>query len=262
MCLILLAWQVHPEYPLVVAANRDEFFARPSASAEFWRDAPDVFAGRDLEAGGTWLGISRHGRFAALTNFREARRPDPGAPSRGMLTAGFLAGSDRLEDYLAQASARASAYNGFNLLLGDGQRLAYLSNRAPDPVAPRFLEPGIYGVSNHLLDTPWPKLTVAKNAFENALAGLPDTNAFFALLADDEIVPDQQLPNTGVPPHWERLLSAVFVRSPDYGTRASTVLCVQRRDGILFEERSFGPQASSLGQLREAIQASSISTGV
>ena len=253
MCLILIAWQTHPDYPLIVAANRDEFFARPSAAAAFWPEAPEVFAGRDLEAGGTWLGITRKHRFAALTNFREARRPSADAPSRGMLTADFLTGNQGLDDYLAQVAGRAAAFNGFNLLLGDGKRLAYLSNRHPDSPTPTFLEPGIYGLSNHLLDTPWPKLTVAKNAFAKALAGLPDTRAFFDLLADDEIVPDEHLPNTGVPPHWERLLSAIFVKSPDYGTRASTALCVHHSGRTVFEERQFGPQAVCLGHLREEI---------
>ena len=136
MCLILLAWQAHPDFPLVVAANRDEFFARPSAGAAFWPDSPNVFAGRDLEAGGTWLGISRQGRFAALTNFREARRPCADAPSRGMLTADFLTSCQDMDDYLAQVAARADAFNGFNLLLGDGKRLGYLSNRHPGRPTP------------------------------------------------------------------------------------------------------------------------------
>jgi len=262
VCLILIAWQTHPDYPLIVAANRDEFFARPSVGAAFWPDSPEVFAGRDLEAGGTWLGISRQGRFAALTNFRESRRPSADAPSRGMLTADFLTGCMGLDDYLAQVTARAGAFNGFNLLLGDGKRLGYLSNRHSSRPTPIFLEPGIYGLSNHLLDTPWPKLTVAKKAFAGALAGLPDTHPFFDLLADDEIVPDAHLPNTGVPPHWERVLSAIFVKSPDYGTRASTVLCAHHSGRVVFEERLFGPEAACLGHLREEIQSSSMSTGV
>ncbi|SDH51164.1 Transport and Golgi organisation 2 [Propionivibrio dicarboxylicus] len=179
-----------------------------------------------------------------------------------MLTADFLTGSLGLDEYLTHIGVRATAFNGFNLLLGDGKRLAYLSNRAPGQVVPRFLEAGIYGLSNHVLDTPWPKLTVAKKAFGKALAELPETSAFFDLLADDEIVPDQHLPSTGVPPHWERLLSAIFVRSPDYGTRASTVLCVHHSGRIVFEERQFGPQARKLGHLREDIQSSSMLTGV
>ena len=171
MCLILVAWQAHDDYPLVVAANRDEFFARPAAPAAFWRDAPQVLAGRDLEAGGTWLGVSRERRFAALTNYREGGRQLPDARSRGALVAEFVRGRTHLAAYLAQVAATAADYNGFNLFVGDGERLAYYANRGDG--RPRWLTPGIYGLSNHLLDTPWPKLASAKAAFAEALAGLP-----------------------------------------------------------------------------------------
>lgn len=262
MCLIVLAWQVHRDYPLVVAANRDEFFARPSEPAAFWTDAPDVLAGRDLEAGGTWLGITRQSRFAALTNYRDGRKPAADTPSRGALVAGFLRGDDDPADYLQQAQARAPAYNGFNLLIGDARRLGYFSNRTPEDATIRWLEPGIYGLSNHLLDTPWPKLTSAKSAFSRALTRLPDTGACFDLLADDEIVPDPHLPETGVPLAWERVLSAVFVKSPEYGTRASTVLACRGDGGITFIERGFGRGGEMLGEIREQFQSSVISTAV
>jgi uncharacterized protein with NRDE domain len=171
MCLILIAWQAHPDYPLVVAANRDEFFARPAAAAAFWPEAPQVLAGRDLEAGGSWLGISRAQRFAALTNYREGGRVASNARSRGALVADFLSGDTRPSAYLAQVAARAVDYNGFNLFVADGQCLAYYANRGDSP--PRLLSPGIYGLSNHLLDTPWPKLATAKASFAEALAELP-----------------------------------------------------------------------------------------
>ena len=161
MCLIVLAWHAHPEYPLVVAANRDEFFARPSAPAGFWADAPEILAGRDLEAGGTWLGVSRRQGFAALTNFREGGGQLVDAPSRGALVADFLAAEDDPETFLEALTRRRNEFNGFNLFVGDGQRLGYYSNRGPGP---RWLAPGIYGLSNHLLDTPWPKLAAAKTA--------------------------------------------------------------------------------------------------
>jgi uncharacterized protein with NRDE domain len=259
MCLILLAWHAHPDYPLVVAANRDEFFARPSALAAFWPQAPDVLAGRDLEAGGTWLGITRQQRFSALTNYREGGKPRPDAPSRGALVADFLAGDADPEDYLAALAARGADYNGFNLFVGDGRRLGYYSNRGDGP---RWLTPGIYGLSNHLLDTPWPKLAAAKAAFVEALADLPAQDAFFNLLADREIVPDTHLPETGVPLEWERILSAVFVSSPGYGTRASTLLTTNRTGWVTLTERSFGAQASPLGEVRESFQSSPMSTGV
>lgn len=243
MCLILVAWQVHVEFPLVVAANRDEFFARPSAAAARWAEAPDVVAGRDLEAGGTWLGVTDGGRFAAVTNVREPGRPK-GPRSRGCLTRDFLLGTAAPAAYAA--SIAGEDFSGFNLLVADARALCYLSNRDGDA---RILAPGIYGVSNHLLDTPWPKLTTAKARFAEAIEHLPREGEFFNLLADDEIVPDEDLPATGVPLEWERRLSAVFVRSPDYGTRASTLLLC-RRDGTgVLVERRFDA-AGAIGETR------------
>jgi uncharacterized protein with NRDE domain len=259
MCLILLAWHVHPDYPLVVAANRDEYFARPSAPAAFWPQAPDVLAGRDQEAGGTWLGITRQQRFSALTNFREGGKQRPDAPSRGALVADFLVGDADPQDYLAALAARSADYNGFNLFVADERRLGYCSNRGDGP---RWLTPGIYGLSNHLLDTPWPKLAAAKVAFAKALDDLPAQDRFFALLADREIVPDTRLPETGVPLGWERILSAVFVNSPNYGTRASTLLTTHRTGWVTLIERSFGAQATPLGEVRKSFQSSPMSTGV
>jgi len=261
MCLIVLAWRVHADYPLVVAANRDEFFARPSTAAAFWADAPQVLAGRDLEAGGTWLGISRQQRFAALTNYRDGGSEQSTlARSRGALTADFLRGNDSPETYLAQVAANASLYNGFNLFVGDGERLGYFSNRGHCQV--RWLAPGIYGLSNHLLDTPWPKLASAKAAFATALDALPDSKPFFALLADRETVADEHLPATGVPLAWERLLSAVFVWTPGYGTRASTVLHRHRDGQITLRERSCDAAGQFTGEVAESFQSSLISTGV
>lgn len=249
MCLILVAWRQHPDFPLVVAANRDEFFARPTAAAARWDDAPQVLAGRDLEAGGTWLGVAANGRFAAVTNVREPGVP-PGRLSRGKLTRDFLTGGDSPGTYLA--SVDPGAYSGFNLLVGDADQLHYLSNRDGGV---RELPAGIYGVSNHLLDTPWPKLAAAKGRFAQALGQLPAPDLFFAILADREIVPDQALPRTGVPLEWERLLSAIFVVSPAYGTRASTLVMVGRDGAVRLEERSFGPGGG-------ALQSSVISTAV
>jgi len=259
MCLILLAWKVHPDYPLIVAANRDEFYARPSAPAGFWPETPEILAGRDLEAGGTWLGITSQRRFAALTNFREGARPRADAQSRGALVADFLAGSTSPESYFDALSKRGNAFNGFNLLFGDDQRLAYITNRG---AGSRWLSSGVYGLSNHLLDTPWPKLSTAKKLFDQALPRLPDTTLFFELLADQEIVADACLPETGVSLEWERTLSAIFVNSPDYGTRASTLLTTHQSGQIRLTERSFGRNAAPLGEVSEMFQSSLISTGV
>ncbi|MCF8177237.1 MAG: NRDE family protein [Sulfuritalea sp.] len=236
MCLILVAWRVHTDYPLVVAANRDEFFARPTAPAEFWNDTPQLLAGRDLEAGGTWMGATRNGRFAALTNFRDPAQNKSGAPSRGSLVADFLAGGESPADYLQQTAATGQARNGYNLLVGDGESLWWSSNMSGEA---RSLAPGVYGVSNHLLDTPWPKVGAGKTALALALDRLPHDQALFELLQDDGIHPDEHLPQTGVPLDWERLLSSAFVRSPDYGTRSSTVLCVGNDGWISFDEQTW-----------------------
>jgi uncharacterized protein with NRDE domain len=249
MCLIVFGWQVHPEFPLVVAANRDEFFARPTQLAGHWPDYPQVMGGIDLEAGGTWLGISQTGRFAAVTNVREPKMP-PGRHSRGALTRNFLISDLSTEDY-AKAIER-NDYAGYNLLLGDGQSLVYCSNRTP---APQVLPAGIYGLSNHVLDSEWPKLVKARQQFSVALESLPDKAGFFELLSDRSIAADQELPNTGVALEWERLLSAVFVQSPDYGTRASSVVLQDNKGMIKLTERSFGPGG-------ELLQASVISTSV
>lgn len=224
MCLILVAWQAHPDYPLVVAANRDEFFARPTAPAAFWPEQPGLLAGRDLEAGGTWLGITKNGRFAALTNFRDPARQRSNAPSRGQLVAGFLASDAAIDAWLDGLSP--ADYNGFNLLLGDATgdgRLVAFSNITMER---HELAPGVYGLSNALLDTPWPKVGSGKTALAAALAALPDESPLSRLLKDDTIHPDTALPATGVPLEWERLLSAAFIRGSGYGTRCSTIVKV------------------------------------
>lgn len=234
MCLILLAWQVHPAFPFVVAANRDEFFARRTAAANFWPDHPHVLAGRDLEAGGAWLGITPGGRFAALTNYRDPGAHKLSAPSRGRLVADYLIGNMSIDAYLD--SLQPADFNGFNLLLADRQRLVAFSNLTG---LRHELAPGLYGLSNALLDSPWPKVGAGKTALESALNSLPDEKALFQLLRDDAIHPDDTLPATGVSPEWERLLSAAFVRSPDYGTRCSTVIKVGVDGTASFEERNW-----------------------
>jgi len=249
MCLIVVGWRVHPEYPLVVAANRDEFYARPTAEAMRWPDAPQVIGGIDLEAGGTWLGITETGRFAAVTNVREPNMVK-GACSRGALTRDFLLSDTPASEFSHQIDG--NRYSGFNLLLADGESLFYCSNRDGKP---RVLPPGIYGLSNHLLDSPWPKLVQARQRFTKALQHLPKETAFFDLLADRAIVADDNLPQTGVPLEWERVLSAIFVQSENYGTRASTLVW-QGLDGtVKLHEQRFGPNG-------QALQSSVISTSL
>lgn len=245
MCLILVAWRVHPGFPLVVAANRDEFHDRPTAPAGFWPDSPQVLAGRDLAAGGTWLGITRDGRFAALTNFRDPAVHREDAPSRGLLPASFLRGQASIEQYLDAIDA--SRHNGFNLLLGEGQHLFAFSNVTKER---HELAPGIYGLSNALLDTPWPKVGVGKTALAAALADLPDESGIWRLLTDRRRHPDEQLPKTGVPLEWERLLSAAFIVGERYGTRASTVIKVGADGTATFDEQTWLPNGKAGGRRR------------
>lgn len=195
-----------------------------------------MLAGRDLEAGGTWLGMTRSGRFAALTNYRAPGSQKPRAPSRGKLVADFLGGNADIDSYLDALDP--AAYNGFNLLLGDGRQLVAFSNitmlRHP-------LAPGIHGLSNHLLDTPWPKVGAGKTALTAALAALPDENPLFRLLRDDTPHPDHLLPATGVGLAWERLLSSAFIRGTDYGTRCSTLVKVGASGTAIFDEQTWLP---------------------
>ena len=236
MCLIVIGWQAHRRYPLAVAANRDELFARPTAPLAWWEDSPDLLAGRDLQDGGTWMGITRHGRFAAITNYRDPARLKPSPPSRGRLVSDFLAGNETPEEYLRRIEPLAQACNGFNLLVADSNALWWYSNMSNER---RKLEPGIYGVSNHLLDTPWPKLLSAKQAFAAALPDLPATEALFALLRDDTLHPDEVLPSTGISLELERKLSAIFVKTQGFNTRSSAVLWRDDSGIISFDEQTW-----------------------
>lgn len=244
MCLIVLAWRPGHAMPLIVAANRDEFYARPTLPLAAWEDAPGVFAGRDLEAGGTWLGIGPGGRFAALTNVRDPSQP-LGPRSRGELVAGFLRGQESPLGYLERVRSRAAEYSGFNLLVGDARQLCYFNPRTG---APRDLPPGLHGVSNAALDTPWPKLERARAALAERLDNT-DPHSLLELLADTRKPLDEHLPETGVGIATERLLSSVFIASPNYGTRASSVLRVHVDGRREFLERSFGPHGARLGDV-------------
>ena len=235
MCLIALAWRARNDLPLVVAANRDEWRERPAQPAHWWPDHPELLAGRDLQAGGTWMGITRGGRFAAVTNFRDPSDKRATARSRGELVTQFLVGHAAPADFLASLSARAREYNGFNLIVGDATSLWYYGSREGTS---RAIEPGVHALSNHLLDEPWPKVVRARMAMTAAMDDPDPAPALFGMLADGEGAPDAALPDTGVGITWERRLAAPLITGVDYGTRASTVVTVSAAGSVTFEERS------------------------
>ncbi len=237
MCLLLVSVQSKPGYPLILAANRDEYYDRPTAPAGFWSSAPDLLAGRDLRAGGTWLGITRSGRLAAVTNYRDPASHKASASSRGELITKFLTGTEQAVEFFNKTKRTGQRYNGFNLVLGDYRKLYWFSNRAQEP---KFLAPGIYGLSNHLLDTPWPKVEKSKAAFAALLAEktLPPPETFFEMLIDPVPAEPGRLPDTGIGFEWERILSAVFIKSPTYGTRSSTLISINAAGHVIFTERT------------------------
>lgn len=250
MCLIVFAWRAHPEYPLILGANRDEFHARPAAPLDWWADAPGIAGGRDLQAGGTWLGLARSGRFATVTNYREDLAPHPGARSRGELVTRFLEGGGSALQFAGALDGEA--YAGFSLLaaeLGDREQLVYVSNRG-DPA--RTLAPGVYGLSNASLDTPWPKLLRSKSRLRALLEdGTVDTETLLALLADREPGSSEDIADAiadDLPPEMMRAIAAPFVVSPAYGTRCSTVVLVHRSGEALVSERRFDPGGSPTGE--------------
>ena len=288
MCLLVIAWQVHPRYRLVVAANRDEFHERPTEPMARWPAPDEIIAGRDLRAGGTWLGIDRRRRFGIVTNFRELQRPAPGAPSRGNLIPGYLRNPAPVTQYIRDLEPVADQYSGFNLLLTDhaepadradprhrahpghradvghhradaghhadsasGDSLWYVSNRAPQFA--QSLPPGIYGLSNELLDTPWPKLQRVRKRFDTLIdqPGNISEEALFAILADPtQAGVDDALPDSGLSQEWEQLLSSPFISNQDYGTRCSTVLLQGNSGTVSLIERRFGPRGVLLGDTR------------
>jgi uncharacterized protein with NRDE domain len=260
MCLIVFSWSPQAQgsqaQRLVVAANRDEFFHRPTQGLHEWSERPGLIAGRDLGAEprhavlqglyGTWMGVTRQGRFAAVTNVRRPSEKRPHSLSRGELVTAFLVQDLPCAEYLLEVQARANRYNGFNLLVGEllplstraEPQLWWYSNRSHH--APVKLNPGTYGLSNALLDTPWPKVTRTVARFSTALAAQSSAEAYFDLLADRNLAPDHELPQTGVTLDWERTLSAPFVRTEHYGTRSSQWLEVRADGSLDYQERRFG----------------------
>jgi len=237
MCFIVFAYQIHPSYRFIAAANRDEYYERPSSPVAFWEDAPQVLAGRDLKEGGTWMGITRGGKFAAITNFRDPSTLITNAPSRGQLVSNFLTGSESAASYIDNISRQAQKYNGFNLICGDHKDLSVYSNRGKI----EKLEAGIYGLSNHLLNSPWPKVIKGKRALSATMnkKGSDLETALFKILSDHKMAPDHRLPSTGVDLEWERLLSSIFIKSPTYGTRSSSVLLIGKNKRVKLVEKVF-----------------------
>lgn len=224
MCLIVLAWRARADLPLVVAANRDEWRERPAEPAHWWPDAPGLCAGRDQRAGGTWMGMTRGGRFAAITNFRDPSDRKSTAPSRGELVTRFLRSSDTPEAFFSRLTPHASLYNGFNLIAGDGTSLWCLSSREGTA---REIPPGIHGLSNHVLDEPWPKVIGARAAMAEALQQADPEPRLEAFMGATDLPHDDELPRTGVPLDWERRLAPALITGDDYGTRCSTFVRVE-----------------------------------
>ncbi|MFJ1267594.1 NRDE family protein [Legionella lytica] len=244
MCLALIAIEQHPLYPLIILSNRDEFFNRATAPAHYWDDAPGVFAGKDLVSGGTWLGVNQQGRFSLITNYREPRHYNAECLSRGLLAKNFLLENaiESPQDYVLELIPYADSYNGFNLLVGNMRDMFYFSNRENKI---KKLSPGLYGLSNHLLDTPWYKVLRAKELFHNLVPQLicaqtpEEINALlFPILENHHFAPEHLLPQTGVPLEFERALSSIFVNIPSrqYGTRCSTSVLFTK-DTTFFAER-------------------------
>ena len=260
MCLILFAWKSHPDYPLVVAANRDEFYERDTEGMAWWPEHPNLLAGRDradvLGSPGTWLGFTKTGRFAALTNVRAPSEKNPDARTRGELSLMYLTNTQRPREFIEVNAKRFQQYNGFNLLMADlsdpeNAEMHWVSNRMmmgqnlrPRKVFPdQALSPGVYGLSNAMLDTPWPKVNHRVAAFAQALAmdhgQLNNADQYLKLLADTHVASDHELPNTGVNRDWEKALSSAFIKTPSYGTRSSTLLRIRKDGHFEMVERRF-----------------------
>lgn len=247
MCLILFAWKKHPSYDLIVTANRDEFYNRPTQTASPWPEYPELIAGKDLTAGGTWLGITKSGKFAALTNFRDTRNINDKAPSRGALAKEFLIKNLSPFDYLEKIKSADIPYNGFNLLIGDTESLWYYNNITHEI---KSLQPGVYGLSNALLDDPWPKVVTGKQKLSRLIHNdTPSSESLLNIVQNHTIAPDHQLPNTGVPLDWERALSAMYISMEEYGTRCSTTI-LKKGKHIAFTEKTY----AHLGQKEDRVE--------
>lgn len=238
MCLIAFQLQSHPTYKLVMMANRDEAYARPTAPAQFWSDYPNILAGRDLEQLGTWLGVNKQGKVAALTNYRDFTLPQTGKRSRGQIISSYLESDQPAQRFMEQLHANRTDYAGCNVLAGSADEMFYYSN-VEQSIKP--IKPGTYGLSNALLDTPWPKVDRTKALLADYMehTDIIDPDVLFDLMQRAEPFPTAQLPDTGVGEALENLLSSIFIRSEEYGTRCTTVLTIDNEDLVNFEERTY-----------------------
>jgi uncharacterized protein with NRDE domain len=247
MCLILFALHHHRDWPLVIAANRDEFHQRPTQTASFWEDHPDILGGKDLQEGGTWMGIHTQSlRLAALTNYRNPFLKKENPPSRGHLVAEYLRQNTPNEAFLRNLQEKGHLYNGFNLICGRPDRLFYYSNEKAPPIP---IPPGVHGLSNHLLDTPWPKVSLGCALLQESLTKGAQEEDLIHLLQNRNRPPDAALPDTGMGLEWERILSPLFIVSPQYGTRSSTILRVHRSKEIFFTEVSWDAEGRETGRV-------------
>ncbi|MCK9291237.1 MAG: NRDE family protein [Bacteroidales bacterium] len=246
MCLIALAYQVHPGYPLILIANRDEFYERPTREARFWVEEghPDILAGKDLLAGGTWMGVQKTGKWAALTNYRDLTRLKSDPPSRGELVLNYLKSNLSPDEYIRHLQPGAAAYNDFNLLIGDNQHILHYSNFSGKTTQ---LKPGIHGLSNALLNTPWHKTELLKARLEETIRhNKLDTNTLFQLLTNETMADDDQLPETGLSKEMEKAISPAFIITEKYGTRCSTLLLIDENGHMVFTERRFKPASRQI----------------
>ncbi len=243
MCLIVVGVSLTEHYPLIVAANRDEYYRRPTAAAEFWREPDDLLGGRDLEAGGTWLGMTRTGKFAAITNYRRLDAADRGQRSRGLLVTDFLTNSIPADGFLSGLKTTRSEYRGYSLMFGRWDELLCYSNLADTS---SDLGPGIYGLSNHMLDTPWPKVVRAKQAVLDVTVSArePTPDMLVELMLDQRFADDQELPDSGLDESTERALSPIFITTEHYGTRSTTIILVDQYGRVQFLEQSFSPDGT------------------
>ncbi|MFT6865513.1 MAG: hypothetical protein ACJA08_000334 [Cyclobacteriaceae bacterium] len=235
MCLIAFAWDSHPKYKLILVANRDEFYERPTAAADFWQDQPDIFGGRDLKADGTWMGFSKKSKFAALTNYRDLKNIRENARSRGDIITDYLNHKNSPETFLSSLHDYAGDYNGFNFLACDFKKMFHYSNYEGKY---NDVPPGIHGLSNALLDTSWPKVDALKTAFARTISENFSHNQLLNLLTDANTFADEILPNTGVSPEWEKALSPICIRTEKYGTCSSAVITVDRLGMVNFTEKT------------------------
>ncbi|MFA5668131.1 MAG: NRDE family protein [Balneolaceae bacterium] len=244
MCLITFAYKKHPSYALILLANRDEFYGRSTRKAQFWVEEghPDVLAGKDLEAGGTWMGVNKNGRWAALTNYRDLTDLKENPPSRGDLALNFLKSNQSASQYLSSIQNNAHLYNGFNLLIGDKEDILHYSNYSNLTTT---ITPGIHGVSNALLNTPWPKLEIAKSGLTKSIEqNAIDKNSLFDILMNETKAQETELPETGLTKEMERAISSIFINTKNYGTRCSTLLLIHNSGNIEYVERRYEPNST------------------